>query len=70
MIGILMSRMTRSGRTSSASRTAVSPSPASPATSYPSSTSISRQVEPDQRLVLGDEYPSARRARLLLGHLP
>ena len=33
MIGILMSMITRSGRSSSASRTAASPSPASPTTS-------------------------------------
>src|SRR6478735_1960175 len=39
--GILISRMTRSGRSSSARATAVSPSSAWPTTSYPSSASIS-----------------------------
>ena len=39
--GIFTSRMTRSGRSSSASSTACSPSPAWPTTSYPSSASIS-----------------------------
>lgn len=39
--GIFTSRMTRSGRCSRASSTALAPSPASPTTEYPSSSSIS-----------------------------
>ena len=39
--GIFTSRITRSGRSSSASSIALAPSPAWPTTSYPSSASIS-----------------------------
>ena len=52
--GIFTSRITRSGRCSSASSTARSPSAACPTTSYPSSASISARSMPDQRLVLRD----------------
>ena len=64
MIGILMSKMHRSGRSSSASFTAVSPSPASPTDVVALLDEHLAKVEPDQCLVLGDEDPAA----LPLGH--
>ena len=54
------SRIAASGRCSRASATASSPSRASAQTSKPLSRSNAAQVEPDDRLVLGDQH--ARRA--------
>ena len=67
--GILTSITTRSGRSSSASRTACSPSPASPTTSKPAVAQHLDDVEPDQRLVLGDDDAAGGAGgRRLVGH--
>src|SRR5664279_2151062 len=65
-LGIFTSRITRSGRSSSARATACSPSAASPTTSKPSSASISA------RSSLINASSSAMRTRrgAVIGHLP
>src|SRR5664279_4951366 len=65
-LGIFTSRITRSGRRSSARATACSPSAASPTTSKPSSASISARSS----LINASSSAMSTRRGAVIGHLP